>query len=1231
MGLILLVLSPGGYLSLEGQTLLINEIMSSNSGVVLDEYGEASDWVEIYNSNTSAFDLKGCYLSDNPANLQKWAFPNLSVPGQGHLLIFASGKDRGLYAKHWETIIDRGDEWRYFPGTSEPDSNWHQPGFIDSTWSTGNSGFGYGDGDDATLISGLTSIYIRREFDISSLLNIETFILHIDADDGFIAWLNGVEIARKNMYAPGSFVAHNQVSQFENEAQLYQGNLPWVCYIKKTNDYLVEGTNVIAIQGNNISPFSSDQSLIPMVTLGMDTLPANPAGVPTYIEAQIPRIHSDFKLSSVGETLTLSDSLGHIIDQVNFLDIPYPLSYGREIDGDTNWCFTNQPSPGTANQTGQCMGLCPKVEFSVPGGFYDSSLSLILSGNPPGDAIFFTTDGSEPTPASSQYTNPIPINAVMIVRARILNPLKFPGKTVSHSYFINQSFDLPVVSISTDPNNLWHTDTGMLVMGNNASYVYPYYGANFWQDWERPVHIDFFEQDSSLTFSLDAGIKVYGGWTRAFAQKSLAVFFRKKYGFSNLSYTMFPEKPIDKFENLVFRNSGNDWAITMFRDGMMTGLLRKLDMDIQAFRPAILFLNGEFYGIQNIREKINEHFIAANHPLVDKDNIDLLELEDSVIVGDNLSYHQMLDFITNNPLSLQGNYEEVKTMMDVENFALYQLSNIYFDNLDWPGNNIKFWRTRTFDGKFRWILFDTDFGFGFFGGYNSNTLEMALDPNGDPEWPNPPWSTFLFRKLAENDEFKNMFINRFADCLNYSFQKDTVMALINSTAAQIESSMPLHFAKYGGTLSTWESEVQVLRTFAFYRAANMRGFIMDEFQLQNGLYNFTVSSNVAGAGNIRVNSLSLETFPWSGIYFQDVPVEVWPMPNPGFVFQGWTGDTITGQDTLVLSPGGNFSMIANYIPVPVVPTTLVINEFMASNATDTADNFGDHDDWIEIYNPGSTTIDVAGWYISDEISEPDKFQITSGTSSTIISPGEYKVFWADKEPEQGADHLNIKLSANGEAIILSQASSGTFYVVDSISFGVQSSNISMGRSPDASPTWIFFTTSTPGASNYLQAVQSIAFLPGWSYFSNYVIPANPLLDSVLFDIIAHVVIVKNQTGQVYWPYFNLNLIGNMETGFGYQIKFSQADTLYIMGLQVVPETFPISIPSGWSLIGYLRNTSAPIFNMLLPIAQDIIIVKDSNGSVFWPLFNLDAIGNMHPGNAYLLKMISPHIYSYPPN
>ncbi|HEX9970460.1 MAG TPA: CotH kinase family protein, partial [bacterium] len=362
--------------------------------------------------------------------------------------------------------------------------------------------------------------------------------------------------------------------------------------------------------------------------------------------------------------------------------------------------------------------------------------------------------------------SPIPIIITTVVRAREILSNSLPGKISTHTYFINEKITLPVVSLTTNPPNLWDPDSGIYVLGKNYDPNPPNLSANFWQDWERPVHVEFFEPDGNLCFSLDAGIKIFGGWSQAYPQKSVAIYARSRYGASDIDYQIFPDKPITKFEAIVLRNSGSDCLKTKLRDPMMQSLISESDLDIQAYRPAVVFLNGDYWGIHNIREKVNEYYLEANRG-IDPDNIDLLEGNGSVIEGDRTHYQAMLDYIASHNMQLRETLDSIRTMMDVENFLDYEIAQIYYDNTDWPGSNIKFWRPRTADGRWKWIVFDTDFGFGLHNSeaYKNNTIALATEPNG-PNWSNPPWSTFLLRKLLENPVFKNDFINRFADHMN---------------------------------------------------------------------------------------------------------------------------------------------------------------------------------------------------------------------------------------------------------------------------------------------------------------------------------------------------------------------------------------------------------------------------------------------------------------------------------
>ena len=221
--------------------------------------------------------------------------------------------------------------------------------------------------------------------------------------------------------------------------------------------------------------------------------------------------------------------------------------------------------------------------------------------------------------------------------------------------------------------------------------------------------------------------------------------------FSSSCSSFFDNLDYDSFESLVLRNSGNDWESSMLRDGFITSIADDLDIDHQQYRPAILYINGDFWGIQNIREKENQHFISSHHS-ISPEHIDLLDIEGiydrNIVHGTNADYQILINYLDSQNMNDPIVSSALENWIDLESYMSYQAFQIFIDNRDWPGNNIKFWRDHRVGGKWRWILYDTDFGFGIWdpSAYTFNTLNFALDPYG-PGWPNPPWSTFVFRKL----------------------------------------------------------------------------------------------------------------------------------------------------------------------------------------------------------------------------------------------------------------------------------------------------------------------------------------------------------------------------------------------------------------------------------------------------------------------------------------------------
>ncbi len=1008
------------------QAVVINEYMSSNGSTLYDENGDTPDWIELYNESTSAIDLDGYGITDNPSEPYNWVFPSITILPQNHLLIYASGKDRQEWVAHWETIIDWGDNWNYFLGSNAPPENWNHQNFNDAGWASGPSGFGYGDDDDATEVSPVISLYIRREFTINDIESVLKLVLHVDYDDAFVAFINGVEIARANIGFPGVPPANDQGADSWREAEMYQGGAPDEFMITAEESLLDSGANVLAVQVHNFNIGSSDLTLIPFLTLGLDSAPQNAQGLSEHLDVADINLHTNFKISSVGETLVLSSPSGSIQDSISTGIMFGDVSRGRQPDGGVEWLFFGEPTPGTANVTPGYSGVLEAPYVDPHGGPFSNPSTITITTDTPGAEIHYTLDGSFPIEASPLYSGSLFIDDNIILRAIATKQGWLNSRPSTHSYLFDYNGNLPVISLSTNPEHFWDNDSGIYVMGSNATDPPWYYGANFWEDWERPIHIEMFEPNGDLGFSIDAGVKIYGNFSRTLPQKSLVIFARSSYGYTAIDYQIFPDKEIENFEAIVLRNSGNDYNNTHFRDGLVSILSDRTGVTSQAYRPAVVYLNGSYWGIQNIREKINEHFIAS-HFDVNPDNIDMLEKDNQVIHGDQAHYNDLLNFIETNDMSISDNYSVITSALNADNFIRYNIMQIFIDNWDWPGNNIKYWRSRMPNGHWRWILFDADFSYGLYtpDGYAHNMLQFATNPNGpsetiwgwDPWWPNPPWSTFLLRSLLENQSFKNNFINQFSDLLNTTFQPDEILNTVDEITDLLADEMPNHLVRWGGAPNLWYYNVNTLRNFIFYRSAFMWSHILSYFDLA-GTYQLFLGV-AGGSGSININSINAHTFPWQGQYFDQIPIQIQAIPDPGFQFVEWDGiNNINNSITVTSSIDTTFTAI--FEPATYDSSAVVINEINYNSANDY-----DVQDWVELTNNGGGPINLSGWQFKDE----DDSHIFIIPEQTMLENGGFIILAEDTAVFNGffpgvgpvVGNLNFGLSGGGELIRLYDA------------------------------------------------------------------------------------------------------------------------------------------------------------------------------------------------------------------
>jgi len=361
-------------------------------------------------------------------------------------------------------------------------------------------------------------------------------------------------------------------------------------------------------------------------------------------------LHTNFLIAAAGEEVVLTAPDSTIVDQLDPVAMETDVSYGRVPDGGHDWWFFQAPTPGETNGDEPPPTQAPPPVLSPPSGFYQPGMMLSIDCAYPTARIRFTLDGSTPGDSSHLYTDAFPLDSVTVVRAQAFVHGMFPSVVVSGSYIVGYETVLPVFSLITDPPNLWDEERGIYVMGPNADPDPPHEGANFWQDWEIPVHFDYFEPGGTLGISMAAGAKIHGGWSRIFPQKSLRVTARNEYGPTQIEFPFFPDLPIYSFNSVVLRNSGNDWQYTMIRDPLMTGLTVDSGIASAAYRPLVLFLNGEYWGIHNLREHLNRHYLASHYG-VDADNVDIIENHHEANAGDTLAYHDLIAFVEGHDMS----------------------------------------------------------------------------------------------------------------------------------------------------------------------------------------------------------------------------------------------------------------------------------------------------------------------------------------------------------------------------------------------------------------------------------------------------------------------------------------------------------------------------------------------------------------------------------------------------
>lgn len=856
----------------------LNEFMASNVTVFPDnhDFDDYSDWLELKNSSPEAVDLNGYFLTDDLADPMKWAFPTgASIPGNGYLVVradgmnagpgesfvrefspwdsfntinyhtnfklSAEGEELGLYRVSGGVqqipLVDFGAEWTYWDQGGLSSSSWTEVNFDASLWRTGAAQLGYGESDEATILDyGSNSqnkhitYYFRKTFEladtpISSTLHLRTLI-----DDGAVIYLNGVEALRIRL-PEGAIDSETRTLTDADENVIEAYNVP--------SDLLHPGINLVAVEVHQVNQTSSDVSF-------------------------------DLALSAQRFSGELVQ-----VDSVQF-DQQYPdISMGRLESDNNQWHLLNVATPGESNlaEAISSRGIAGKVSFSVQGGFYSEPQLVEITTTTPDTSIYYTLDGSIPTPSSLRFDSPILVNSTQVLRARAFASGQFPGPVNSSTYWIGEEpADIPTVSLIFDAETFFDSTIGIY--------------SNAHKGMEAPLHMEFYDKSGQIGFSVNAGAKIGGENIWRFPQKPLNITLRGKYGDDLIPYSIFPEKRIGFYGQISLRNGGDNWYKAMIRDAMTPALAHGfVDSEIQSYRPCITYFNGQFWGIYNIREKLDPVYFSQNLYL-NEGNYDYLEYahtignEVSLVVdeGSNLDYLALEAFAENNDLTVEENYLAIGEMMDLDNFIDYLIFQNYVYNSSWRHNR-EFWKSRIPGSKWRWVIADLD------RGLNISNINSTLIDNIRDGYP-------LAGALIRNTQFKRRLVQRHAAMLHTAFHPERIKSIVDQYANEVDSVIDSHierWANQGGISSrnSRQSELDEIKQFAEERPAVVYSGINSHLNTSGPEW-LHLDLQPAEAGVIYI-----EGIPWApeltkslGL-FRNLTAEIEVRPNPGYRFSHW--------------------------------------------------------------------------------------------------------------------------------------------------------------------------------------------------------------------------------------------------------------------------------------------------------------------------------------------------------
>ena len=813
--------------AIQSGALVINEVCPDPKVGIPDEDGEIVDWLEIKNNTDKTISLSAYYLSDKENKPMKWRFPEgASVAPGGYYLVYCSGKDK---------LQANGVPHTNFSISAERE----------------------------TLV--LSDEYGR----LVDRVNVE----NVPEDYSMGRTASG-SWERFVLSTPGQSNDENGQAKADELIRAYNPTGVIISEVMASNDAVPLGTAQAVM--DYIELYNASANTVDLSNYGLsDSLkrprrwqfPAGTAIAPgeymiVYCDGDASRstvteMHTNFSISRAGgETVCFCDPSGKVLDRLPLSLIPTDHSYGRTL-GYAGFYYYDVPTPGASNGTGY-YGYANNPSFSQRGGEYTGSVSVSI--NVPADTVvYYTQDGTIPTEESGtryEEGTAFDMSRVMVLRARAfdLSGRLQPSEVVTQTYLPNLYHSFPVVCLTTDPDQLWNPENGMLTVGENVdksggipfkNTVYREFGKI-----ARPGYVEMYDQEGNQVISQGMEFGLQGQYSLDMPQKTFKVKAKAKYGAKYFEAKLFPDREYTQYKNFVLRNSGNDCVWTRLNDGLQSRLIDRFNEQAavpstvihQAWNPVVVYLNGTYWGHYNMRERVDRYFVAQHEGLsLEKaDDLDLLEGNGrNVNWGSNKEYRAMVNKVADSsPGKNEADLQYILDNIDIDNYFDYMAFEMFFGNSD-PGN-IRFYKLKTEGAKWRWIFYDADYGL-FRSGYDSPTSYLKSSGAGQQNVSNT-----LIRKLMESDEMVQKFLTRLGEIYQF-LTTETMLKELNAMAATLEPEMSMHFNRWAeendkainidspvtpeGAMRYWNTRLDYTRNVLKKRPTYFYEMVQERFKL----------------------------------------------------------------------------------------------------------------------------------------------------------------------------------------------------------------------------------------------------------------------------------------------------------------------------------------------------------------------------------------------------------------